>query len=194
MEYRKGQYIYYQGSPIFGIFIVASGKVKIISTGTGKKDQIMRIAVDGHVLGRWGTDDEVYATSGIALEDSVICFVHNDLLRNACLINTQLSFELMRFYALELKKAQYRIKILSQYSVKEKVAETLLYLSEVFGTEYYNQIPSCINQHDIASFAGTAPEQVSRNLSWLRREDIIRNEERKITIVNRPRLLELAHI
>ena len=98
----------------------------------------------------------------------------------------------MRYYALELKKAEYRIKILSQYSVKQKVAETLLYLSSVFQNDDV-AVAICINQQDMSSIAGTAPEQVSRNLSWLRKESIIKNEDRRITIVDFVRLEKLAH-
>ena len=49
--YQKGQYIFYEGNPVFGMFLVTHGKVKIVTRVSDKKDQIVRLCNEGHILG-----------------------------------------------------------------------------------------------------------------------------------------------
>mgnify|MGYP001619265525 CR=1 FL=1 len=32
MNYKKGQYIFYEGDPVQGLYVIRSGKVKVLST------------------------------------------------------------------------------------------------------------------------------------------------------------------
>src|SRR5438874_639047 len=72
---KKGQYLFREGDRVFGLFFIQSGKVKVISTGLNAKEQIVRLASDGHVVGHRGFGSETYPIGAVALEDTIACFL-----------------------------------------------------------------------------------------------------------------------
>ncbi len=182
LVYKKDQYIFYEGAPVFGLYLVEQGKIKITSKGPSQKEQILRLAKDGHVLGRWGTKNDFYENNAIALEDSIVCFIENDLLKEVCLANPEFTFQLMSYYAKELRKSERHIKRMCQLNVKEKVADTLIHVMDVFGLEEENQLP--VERKEIAEIAVITMEQVSREITELKKQKVIATEGRKIFIKN----------
>ncbi len=182
LSYRKGQYIFYEGAPVFGLHLVTEGKVKITSNVAGRKEQIVRLATDGHVLGRWGDKEDIYENSAVALEDSVVCFINNDLLQEVCLANPEFTFQLMMYYASELRKSEKQIKRLGQMPVKEKIAATLSHLVEIFGLGPKKNIAVAISRQEIAEMAAITMEQVSREITALKKRKIISTHGRQIMI------------
>jgi len=104
--YNKGQYIFYQGNPVFGMFLITYGKVKIVTRLSEEKEQIVRLANDGHILGRQGKDHDVYANSAVAMERSQICFIDNKLLQELLVANPKLSLSLIQYFSGELRMAK----------------------------------------------------------------------------------------
>jgi len=192
LVYHKGQYIFYEGAPIFGLHLVTEGKVKIVSKVSGNKEQIVRLATDGHVLGRWGDKVDIYENSAVALEDSVICFINNELLQEVCLANPKFTFQLMMYYASELRKSEKQIKRLGQMPVKDKIAATLLHLIEIFGLGSNKNIAAGISRQEIADMAAITMEQVSREITALKKRQIISTNGRQIIINDLGKLQELG--
>ena len=173
-KYKKGEYIFRVRDHVKGLFFVKNGKIKVVSTGLNGKEQIVRLAGNGHILGHrgfGGKSKEVYPVSAIALEDSVICFVDNDTIYEAFYMNTQFVIELMMFYSKELRAMEVRMKYMAQMTVRERIAFSLLYLKDVFGYESSEQeLNANISRADIAALSGTNKEQVIRNLTELEKE------------------------
>lgn len=190
--YRKGQYIFYEGAPVFGLHLLTEGKVKIVSKVLGNKEQIVRLATDGHVLGRWGDKNDIYGNSAVALEDSVVCFINNDLLHDVCLANPEFTFQLMMYYASELLKSEIHLKCLGQMSVKEKTAATLLRFADVFGLDSKKKIAAAISRQEIAEMAAITTEQVSREITGLKKKKIISTTGRQIIINDLGKLQEFS--
>ncbi len=190
--YRKGQYIFYEGALVFGLHLVTEGKVKIISNVSGSKEQIVRLATDGHVLGRWGDKEDIYENSAVSLEDSVICFINNDLLHDVCLANPEFTFQLMKYYASELRKSGKQIKCLGQMPVKLKIVETLLHLVEIFGLDSRRNIAAAISRQEIAEMAAVNMEQVSREITALKKRRIISTNGKQIIINDLEKLQEIV--
>lgn len=132
--HRKSQYVIHEGAPVLGIHFVKSGKIKLFFTGRRDKEQIVRFANDGHVIGHKGLGKyDRYPTSAVAMEDSVTCFIQNETLNHLFRHNKELVVALMEFYSRELRKSQVRIKNLTQMNVREKIVDSLLSLYENFG-------------------------------------------------------------
>jgi len=191
-SYKKGQYIFYQGNPVFGMFMIAQGKVKIVTHVSAKKEQIVRLTSDGHILGRQGRNHDVYANSAVAMEHSQICFIDNQLLEELLANNTELGLNLLQYYSGELRMAEKRIKILAQLHAQEKIAETLLYTSSVFGVDNDGFINAILSRQEIADISGISVENVSRKFSLLKDQKIIDLIGKKIKIIDQERLKEVG--
>ncbi len=183
--FRKGQYVFLEGNPVFGIYFIQQGKVKITSSSLSGKKQIVRLATDGHILGHRGYTGETYPVEASTLEDSRICFFDNQTLYDAFIANSRFAFAGMMFYSKELRKSEQRTKFFAQMTVEEKIIFALLYIASTFGlNEKDKALNAILSRQEISEIAGTNSEQVSRSLASLERQNIIHIHGKKILLVN----------
>ena len=191
--YKSGRNIIVEGQPVFGIYFVQHGKVKVISTSFEGKEQVVRLATDGHILGHRGYSNEIYPIGVIAMTDSVICFFDNQILYDAFMANPKFTYNLMMFYSKELRKVEQRIKYFAHMTVMEKVAFALLYTMETFGlNEYENSLRIPLSRQEIANIAGTTADQVSRQITLLKNEKVIGTSGKRIIITNKKMLKDMV--
>ena len=190
MRYMVGDYIFREGNKVYGIYFIKHGKAKVISTGLNDKEQIVRLAANGHILGHRGYGGESYPVSAMALCDTSVCFIDNDSFYDVCMNNPQFTMEMTMFYSRELRKAEIRLKCLGQMSCREKIAEALLYLKDIFGMD---EEKKCLNVYltrkEIADMVGTTSTQVIRELHVLEAEKLIAKQGKgTLLLINMPGL------
>ncbi|HLG35097.1 MAG TPA: Crp/Fnr family transcriptional regulator [Bacteroidia bacterium] len=190
--YKRGQQVITEGQPIFGLYFINRGQVKVISSDRTWKEQIVRLAADGHILGHRGYGGESYPVSAVTMNDSVICFIDNDTLLNAFMHNPSFTYKLMMFYSHELREVEKRMKCMATMTVAENVVFALSYLKEIFGYDANeNVLNANITRMDIAALAGTSEEEVVRTLTELEKEKVIKKIARKIRILDEKKLNKL---
>ena len=192
-HYKANQIIIHEGTPVLGIHFILNGKVKVYFTGSNDKPQIVRFANDGHILGHKGLGmDDHYPLSAATMDDSIICHIDNELLGQLFNYNPALVVGLMEFYSRELRKAEDRIKNLTQMNVKEKIAEALIALYESFGLNDKQEIDVPFSREDIAATAGSSIPQVATQLTEFENEHYIdRRGKHGIALLNLPGLQKL---
>lgn len=192
---KKGETIFREGDPVNGIYFIYKGKVKVYNSGIRNKPQIVRFADSGNILGHRGFGKlRVYPIGATALENSTICFVPADVFLNTMNNNGLLAVELVNFYADELRRAENKLRSLSQMSVKQKIAEAILTLSEIYGVVKENEtefLKIQLSRQEYADITGASLEEVIRTISQLKKEQLIAIEGKKIGIVNRIKLEEM---
>jgi CRP-like cAMP-binding protein len=190
--YKKGQQVITKGHPIFGMYFIRHGKVKVISSDWRGKEQIVRLASDGHILGHRGYGGESYPIGAVAMDDSSICFIENDMLYQSFLNNPAFTYKLMMFYSQELRGVEKRMKYMAQMTVLEKIVSALWYLKEIFGYDESQKVLNVnISRAEIASLAGTSQEQVVRALTELEKDKMISKVIRKIRILDEKKLQKI---
>lgn len=182
--YNKGSQIIVEGHPVMGLYFVQSGKVKIISTGINGRQQIVRLTKEGHIIGHRAYGGEVYPIGAVAMEDAIICFIDNTTLYEAFVENPEFTIEIMMFYSQELRKVETRLKYIGQMSVKEKVAEALMFIHDVYGVDEQGCLNAKLMRQDIADLAGTNPEQVVRQLSEFEKDGLLSKSGKNIRLCN----------
>lgn len=195
--YKKGQVIFYEGNQPAGLYCVNQGKIKVYKMGKSGKEQIVRMAKPGDLLGyRSLIGEEVYTASAEALEDSRICFIDKNDFLHVLKNNQDLPTRVMQKLCLELKEAENYLQSLSQKSVRERLAETLLILKKKYGTLQDNPdiLGITLTREDLANYVGTATETVIRLLSDMKEEGVIQFEGRKLKILAEDKLLEIADL
>lgn len=194
IRFRKGQYIFNEGSVVQGIYVIQSGKVKVMNTGYNEKKQIIRFAKSGYLLGHRGLGDKFYQISAAAIEDSTLCFIEENIFKQLLKNDSELTYQLMLFYAEELRIAETRMKNLAQMTVEEKTAEALLLIKKIFGVEKKNGeilLDVSLGRKDIAELAGLSSEQITRCFSEFKKEKIIQAEDKKIIILKTEALYKI---
>lgn len=181
---KKGQQFIMEGASVTGLFFLLSGKVKVLRTGLHGKEQIVRFATPGEIIGHIGFGtEETYPISAIALVDCTLCYFSKELLQETLRETPSLTYDFMLFYANELNRSEIRVKSLSQMTVRERVIDTLLYINRKFGQTngYFSLL---LSRREYADYAGTTEEQVIRMFSILRKEGLLTSKGKRIGISN----------
>lgn len=195
--YKKGQVIFHEGNVPMGLFCIQRGKAKIFKTGVDGKDQIVRLASNGDVLGyRALLGEDSYTATATALEECMICFLDRKTLFQLIQENKEFSWKIIQMLSNQLKDAENYLKDMAQKSVRERLAEIILILKNKYGVD--NADPTIINakltREELASFVGTATETLIRLISDLKNENIIATKGRQIQILNLESLMEIANL
>ncbi|APY12621.1 transcriptional regulator [Seonamhaeicola sp. S2-3] len=179
---KKGQQFIIEGAPVNGLFFILQGKVKVFRTGINGKEQIVRFAKNGEIIGHRGFGtEEYYPIGAIALEDTALCYFSKESLQKGLRENSEFTYNLMLFYANELNRSESKVKSLSQMTVRERVVDTLLYINRKFGNlNGFLNLP--LSRKEYADYAGTSEEQVIRVFSALKKEGLISASGKKIGI------------
>jgi len=185
---KKGQQFILEGAPVNGLFFVLNGKAKVFRTGINGKEQIVRFASNGDIIGHRGFGtEEFYSIGAEALEDTILCYFSKEILQKALINDVTFTYDLMLFYANELNKSESKVKSLSQMTVRERVVDALLYINRKF-KHRNNYLDLILSRSDYADFVGTTEEQVIRVLSALKKENLIVTHGKKIGIPDVPLL------
>jgi CRP/FNR family transcriptional regulator len=193
-HYKKGQHIFYEGNMPMGIHCLRSGVVKLVRTNLDGKEQILRFAQKGDYLGyRALVAQEPLFASAIAVEDTVACFVPQrsfmDLIDEVPAISKELLVSLCH----DLGVVEERVQSMAQKSVRERLAETLLFLHETFNSGDDSVISISLPREDIANIVGTATETVIRLLSEFKSDKLIEMEGKKIRLLEKQKLDRISH-
>lgn len=194
--YDRGDHLFEIDQHPHGVFCVHHGHIKITREGHDGREQIIRFAGPGDMLG-YGSlvSAQPYRTTATAVEASHVCFIPRDVMTRTVRENPQMALRMLQLMSGELDEAERRVVELAQKSVRERVAEALLVLRETFGTmEDGETLNMQLTREEIADIVGTAPESVIRMLSDLRGEHIIETEGRKILLKNVPALIRTANL
>jgi CRP-like cAMP-binding protein len=194
-KYEKGMILYDEGSRINGFYCVCSGIIKVYKTGVEGKDQIIRFAKKGDIIGyRSVISGEPACTTSKVLEDSVICFVYASDLYYLLRKNAEFGIEMLQLACTELGEANDFITDVAQKSVRERLAEVLLSLREDFGLDEDKVLQIHLTREELANLIGTATESVIRLLSEFKNDQLVGLQGRKIKILDEARLKRIANM
>lgn len=193
--YEKGQIIFHEGNRINGVYCINKGKVKLFQIGNEGKEQIIRFAKEGDIIGyRALLSEEPLSASASALEEVSVCFIPKSTLLKLLADNPKFNFKMLKLLSHELGEAARIITELAQKPVRERLAETLLILRDTFDTDQNQVIQVKLSREEIANIVGTATESVIRLLSEFKKDKLIELEGRNIKLTNIPKLTRVANV
>lgn len=193
--YEKGKIIFHEGNRLNGIYCINKGKIKLFQLGTEGKEQIIRFAKEGDIIGyRSLLSEEALSASAASLEDAIICFIPRNHVLKMITENPNFNFKMLKILSHELGEAAKIITDLAQKPVRERLAETLLILKETFDLNENKVIQVRLSREELANIVGTATESVIRLLSEFKKEQLISLEGREIKLLNIPALTRAANI
>jgi CRP-like cAMP-binding protein len=178
-----------------GFYCVQKGIIKVFKTGFDGKEQIIRFAKPGDIIGyRSVLSNEPACTSTEVLEGCVVCNIPASVLFDLVKKNGNFALELLKLTCNELGEANAYITDIAQKTVKERLAEILIHLEEEFGTDEQGILRLSLTREELANIVGTATESVIRLLSEFKAEKLLELNGRKIKILDYPGLRLIGNI
>lgn len=190
---KKGEVIFEEGENVNGIYCIKDGICKLTKLSANGKDHIVKLVTKGELLGqRSMISDEPVNLSAVALEDMQVCFIPKSEVMGYFDKNNQFSMNVMKSICGDLKDADDHMVNLAQKTVKERLAETLLYLHDTFGENEDNSLKVQLSRDELASMIGTATESCIRLLSDFKKLGLIELTGKKIVLKDINKLKKLA--
>jgi CRP-like cAMP-binding protein len=190
---KKGENIFEEGENVNGIFCIKDGICKLTKLSPNGKDHIVKLVTKGELLGQRSMISEEPANlSAIALEDMQVCFIPKNEILGFFDKNNQFSMNVMKAICGDLKLADDHMVNMAQKSVKERLAETLVYLHETFGTNADKTLKVQLSRDELASMIGTATESCIRLLSDFNKLGLIELVGKKIVLKDISKLKKIA--
>jgi CRP-like cAMP-binding protein len=189
---KKGEIIFKEGDKLNGVFCIKDGVAKLSKLSVNGKDQIVKLATKGHLLGQRSViSDEPANLSAIAVNTTQVCFIPKEGIMNTLNTNPNFTVEVLRHMAHDLKEADDVIINMSHKSVKQRVAEAFLYLKNNIGVDHEGFLNISLSREEIGNIVGTATESCIRIMSEFKKEKFIKTKGKKIAIINEAALLDL---
>ncbi|APA00428.1 Crp/Fnr family transcriptional regulator [Flavobacterium commune] len=190
---KKGEVIFEEGENVNGIFCVKDGVCKLTKLSPNGKDHIVKLVSKGELLGqRSMISEEPVNLSAVALEDMQVCFIPKSEIMGFFDKNNQFSMNVMRTICGDLKESDDHVVNMAQKTVKQRLAETLLYLQDTFGKNEDESLKIQLTRDELASMIGTATESCIRLLSDFNKLGLIELKAKKIVLKNIPQLKKMV--
>ena len=195
IHYKKGESIFHEGDTVNGMYFVFSGLVKVHKKWSNNKELVLRFAKVGAIVGHRGLGgDTIYPVSATALAASDICFIDLDFFMATLKVNPDYLFELMMFFAAELKESEKRMRNIAHMNTKGRIGQSLLTLQDKFGTDTDGFINIEISRQDLASYSATTYETLFKIMNELAEENAIYIDSKRTKLLDKPKLLEYCKI
>jgi CRP/FNR family transcriptional regulator len=184
-KYSAGQIVFTEGDACSGLYVVASGHVRIYKTSSSGREQVLSIDGPGSSVAELPVfDGGNYPASVSAVDEAILLFVSKPDFQELCLTHPQVALKVLRVVGARLRRLVGIIEELSFTTVRHRLAAALLRLANKEGKRTGNSVVFTLpdSNQEIASQIGTVRELVSRNLSRLQSEGLIDIDGRKATI------------
>jgi CRP/FNR family transcriptional regulator len=192
---ERGELLALAGDPVEHLIVVARGRLKLTTSTTGGREQLLRTLDPGEFLGELALfTPSVHEGDLVAVVPSEVCLVSRQSVQDLLAQHHGAAVRLVEALAQRLARAERTIADLGLHDVGQRLAGLLLRMAErgepaPDGVKL--RLP--VSWREIAAELGTTPESLSRRLGVLAGEGIIRQERARTVVILAPdRLRQLA--
>ncbi|MEK7402562.1 MAG: Crp/Fnr family transcriptional regulator [Gemmatimonadota bacterium] len=191
-SYPRGSVILFENDPGDSLFVVRSGRVKVVLIGEDGREVILGVLGVGQHFGELSLiDEQPRSAHVIAMEDAGLIILRRDDFRRRVESSPTVAWSLLTELSRRLRRADDKIGGLVLLDVPGRIARLLLDLSEESGTD---QIEKSLTHQTIAQMIGASRETVSRAMKEFQDSGWISVERRRISLADRPALVSRAQV
>lgn len=189
--FRKGKTIFSEGEEANGFYVVITGRIKIFKLSPDGKEQILHFFGPGEPFGEVPVfTGQHFPANAEAMEESRIFFFPRKSFVDLIKKNPSLALNMLAVLSKRLRRFAALIDDLSLKEVPGRLAAYLLYLSDQ--NKGAKVLELAVTKAQLASLLGTIPETLSRILGKLSSQGLIETDGRRITILDKEALRDLA--
>jgi CRP-like cAMP-binding protein len=182
-SFRKGEIINHEGERIESFKYLKSGLVKLYRRASNGDEQVITITRPFEFVSNMSIfSEEKYQYSVSALEDSVVCIVKLDFIKDLFVKNGGFAMGLLSKIALINEKIINQTLDIRQKNLIGRVAYVLLlFTKEIYNSRVFD-LP--VSRKEIADYIGMSTANVIRTMSDFKKEGIIKIFGKTIEIVD----------
>jgi CRP-like cAMP-binding protein len=191
-SYPKGSVILFQDDPGDSLFVLRSGRVKVVLIGEDGREVILGVLEPGAHFGELALiDDQPRSAHVIAMEDANLLILRREDFRRRVEANPSVAWALLTELSRRLRRADVKIGGLVLLDVPGRIARLLLDLADEAGND---MIEKPLTHQTIAQMIGASRETVSRAMKEFQDSGLITVERRKIAVGDREALEKRSQV
>jgi CRP/FNR family transcriptional regulator len=184
-HFAPGEMVFGEGEPCAGLYVVERGNIRIFKTSAGGREQVLSIDGPGSSVAEVPVfDGGAYPASGAAVDRATLLFVRKQDFQALCLAHPDVALKVLRVVGARLRRLVGIIEELSFTTVRHRLVSFLMRLAQREGTASAAGVEFLLpgSNQELAAQLGTVRELVSRNLSRLQAEGLLKLEGRHAVI------------
>lgn len=192
---HKNNRIFETGDPFNSVFAVRSGAFKSFSIDESGEEHVVGFFLPGELIGLDAIDGSTHENTVKALETSSSCEIPFHQIEKLSAKIPNLQRHMYRLLSREIREDQELQLLLGKKTAEERIGTFLLNLSQRYQQRHLSatlfRLPMA--RTDIANYLGLAVETVSRNITRLQTQGILKVEGKDVEILDHKRLHHVAH-
>jgi CRP/FNR family transcriptional regulator len=181
-RFSKHEKICRQGDEVSHAIYLTEGTAKLYIEGLSGHNIILYLMKPPAYIGLLSFFESIHYTYSVtAIEDSQVCMLKLDLLKELYLEDHKVLLSLNKAFGKSVALIMNKIICLNQKNIRGRIAESLLSLATFYGTNSY-RLP--VTRKELGEMSAISEENTVRLLTELRKEGIIRIEGRELTIID----------
>jgi CRP/FNR family transcriptional regulator len=174
---KKGEFLFRQGDSANTIYIIKSGRFKLVKTTESGEEVIIQIVGSGEIIGETSLFREgvFVSVSAIAMEDAKACAISRQSFESIIRNEPNIALKIIKGLSDRLHDAWEQIAESNTQTIQEKVASLFIRLAQEYGESHVEGtiIKICLTQQEIASIVGASRVMISQVLGELTKRNYI---------------------
>jgi CRP-like cAMP-binding protein len=195
--YKKGETLFHEGTPSFGLYWINTGTVKVFTADPDGREVILRLASAGDIFGHgYIFGEKLHPNSAKAIEETHCQFLDGNHFNVLMQKDSELSMIILRKIGKELLMSQNRCVDLIKKNVRERLACHFYYMAQHHSTQDRpgTKIRIQLSREEIAAMIGTTSETAIRFISEFKEIGLIYEEDRFFHILDVSRLAAIGRL
>jgi CRP/FNR family transcriptional regulator/CRP/FNR family cyclic AMP-dependent transcriptional regulator len=184
--YPKNEVIFRKGDPGLRLYIIKSGKVKIVLPSQDGKEAIIAILSNGDFFGELSLfDGKPRSASAITIDDTDLLTIHRDHFLQFIQEHPHVASDILAVVSSRLRQADNLVEDASFLDLPARLAKRLLDLADEHGVNVQDgvQITLKLTQQDIAGMVGATRESVNKQLKFCQDRGVLKMESQHLIIL-----------
>ncbi|MBL9167426.1 MAG: Crp/Fnr family transcriptional regulator [Verrucomicrobiales bacterium] len=188
----KGSYLFHEGEPSRGFYVVQTGAINVHRVSAVGKEQVIRVFRAGESFAEASlATDKGYPADARALEQSQVMLVEKAGMLALLRRQPELALRMLASMSSHLRILVAQLEDLTLKDVETRLANWLLKRCPNPASEKPLKIELTMTKRDLASELGTVSETFSRTLAKFREQNLIEVKGRVVSVLNPAKLAGL---
>ena len=187
-SYKKDEFVYFTDDPANNIYMISSGKVKILNYTEDGEEIVKGILARGDIFGEMAVlGEEKRSDFAQAIDNNTyICLMNLEELQGLMLENKKFALSINKIIGLRIGRLERKLDSLVFKDVRTRVIDFIKDLIETSGQKYNEgiRINHFYTHKDIADLIGTSRQTVTTVINELKSEGLLNFKRKEIFISN----------
>jgi CRP/FNR family transcriptional regulator len=185
-SFNRNQFLFWEGDPATKMYVIKSGRVKLLKTSASGKDMVLEVMVPGQICGGGALFADQHRNGAQAVEPTVTFGLSRESYEQLLKKYPEIAWGIIKYLGSKLMDAHDVIISLVSSKVESRIASVIVRLCENHGTQTKDGILINIRltRRDMADIVGSTVETTIRTISKFRKMGLLTTVSGRLLIKN----------